>query len=173
MKQLLLDVLCLIWAINICGQENLMVGTWIGTYNGRNYDESSGTSGYVPKKLYIRINKYGDDYKIRMKEVDTKDQSNVWYFDGDYSVLNSDDTSIYFTYTDKMGKNYSNDKITSMDQRETHFLLTWHNGMIHISPVKKILIEYNSDGRLLSRTDISEFGYIINDLDLFKEENDW
>ena len=109
-----------------------------------------------------------------MKEVDVANPSDVLYFDNKYCVVRHEENSIYFTYTDEISKNYMDNKVISMDQRETHYVLTYNSGIMHISPVKKVVIYYDKYGKETEREDITHLSaWFFKDVDLYKEENDW
>ena len=51
---------------------------------------------------------------------------------------------------------------------------TYSNGTLHISPVKRIKIEYDKDGNFLRREDTSHISaWTFENIDLYKEETDW
>jgi len=174
MKKLILFTLLCIYATMSNAQESKFVGTWIGTYQLQHLDDNDDWI-WCNEKLYIRIYKY-DEYRLKMKTCpgdNACSKCRTSYYDN-CTITNVDDNTIFFY--EKSEKDYwrENDVITGMFQIENHYRLTYSNGVLHINPVKRILIEYDKHGNFLKRKDVSNISaWIFKDVDLYKEETDW
>lgn len=172
-KTLLFSVLLLFCLTTAMAQESKLVGTWIGTYQFQHLDDNDDWV-WCNEKLYIRIYKY-DEYRLKMKTVPVSpcNKCRTKYYDN-CTITHVDDNTIFFY--EKSEKDYwrVNDVITGMYEIENHYRLSYSNGVLHINPVKRILIEYDKHGNFLKRKDVSNISaWIFKDIDLYKEENDW
>lgn len=154
-------------------QDARYVGTWIGTYSFQHLDEDDNWF-WADYKLHVRIYKY-EEYRLKMKTVPASPCSKcrTTYYDN-CIITHVDDNTIFFY--EKSEKDYwrENDVITGMFQIENHYRLSYSNGVLHINPVKRIMIEYDKHGNFLKRKDVSNISaWIFKDVDLYKEENDW
>ena len=173
MKRILFLALLCICSITSDAQESKLTGTWIGTYSFQHLDDD-GNWFWADYKLYVRIYKY-EEYRLKMKTVPINPCSKcrTTYHDN-CTITSVDDNSICFY--DKSEKYYErkNNLITEMWQLEDHYRLSYSNGVLYIRPVKRIMIEYDKHGNFLRRKDTTNMSaWIFEDVDLYKEENDW
>lgn len=156
-----------------------MCGDWIGSwqeiypYDFESEDDGDWRLGKVTR--YIRIRKYGDEYKIRIKS-SYVDIGRTVYDEDEFDILNVTDTSIYWKAISAIDVHYDqNNRIKYYDQTIIYYIITYRNGYIHFQMTDSYYLEYDNNKRLVSTTDF------INDqkdkprynLDLFKEDNDW
>lgn len=129
---------------------------------------------------YIRINKYGEKYTIKIKHHFAEgDIGTVYNNDYEYyEVLDVTDTSIYFKATDEMSCNHDQyDRITGCSKLVLYFLVTYHSGYIHYQLTDVYALEYNKDIQYIgtTREDLSRWlkKFPEYNMDLYKEDNDW
>ena len=173
MKKLILFILLCICATISEAQEADLTGTWIGTYKFKHLDDD-GTWYCADYKLYVRIYKY-EEYRLKMKDVPIgpSNRGRTTYYDN-CTITSVDDHSICFYEKSEMYYQWEKGIITEMWQLENHYRLLYSNGVLHISPVKRIMIEYDEHGNFLKREDITNIsGWVFGDIDLYKEETDW
>lgn len=85
----IISLFCLTTAM---AQESPFVGTWEGTYTIPIDDTKN-----EQRKVVVRINKYENDYVVRMKTMSAEDPSKVKYWDN-LNVTNSSPTSLSWNF---------------------------------------------------------------------------
>jgi hypothetical protein len=173
MKKLILFTLLCIYATISDAQESKLTGTWIGTYSFQHLDDDDNWF-WADYKLYVRIYKY-EEYRLKMKTVPASPCSKcrTTYYDN-CTITSVDDNTICFYEKSEKDFWQENDVITGMYQIENHYRLSYSNGVLHISPVKRIMIDYDKHGNFLKREDVTHMSaWIFKDVDLYKEETDW
>ena len=143
-KLIVLTSLFLLVAKFTNAQENCkMCGTWVGSYNYYYYDDDTGTRKPGKFNKYIRIQKYGENYKIRMKTIFT-DKNLTTYDDDVYRIIETTDNSIYMVASSRdLTPNYKNDRISYYTAGDVYYLITYLDGYIHFKLVKEIDYEYD------------------------------
>lgn len=172
-KVFLASALSLLCIISALAQESKLVGTWIGTF--QHFHTNDTDTWYDTHKLCIRIYKY-ESYRLKMKTVPGSTPSNLCetcYYNN-CTITDVDDNTICFYEISDKEYWRKNDIITGMYQIENHYRLSYSNGVLHINPLQRIMIEYDKHGNILKRKDVSNVSaWIFKDTDLYKEENDW
>ncbi len=174
-KILFLTIFCLACITKIAAQESKFVGTWIGTYETHKVDDTGDDFIRINEKLFIRIYKY-EQYRLKIKTVPITSCSHCKenYYNNCVVTNVGDDYVDFYNSTGKCYDHTDDGSIIGMSEIEDHYRLTLSNGVIRINPIKRILIDYDRNGNLKSRKDVTHnSAWIWKDIDLYKEENDW
>lgn len=170
MKKLILFALLCICATTSNAQESKLTGTWIGTFRFQHLDDSDDWV-WCNRKLYIRIYKY-DNYGLKMKEVPGDGACNkctTSYYE-ECIITHVDDNAIYFYDKQDWGRN----EWGGVEICEDHYSLTHSNGTLRLTPVKRIIIEYDRYGSIRKKDDVTHrAAWILKNITLYKEETDW
>ena len=183
-KRILLFVFLLgIMTVTCFAQDNCkMCGDWVGTV-WKSYPhntKSDGSADWQMGKMiqYIRIKRFGDEYKIRLKHQYVDGDIGTVYNNDEITILNATDTSIYYKTIDYMSCNYDQyDRITDCSRVEKFFIITYHNGYIHQNLTAVQALRYDSNKQYVGTTRENLSSWLETfpeyNLDLYKEENDW
>lgn len=139
--------------------QSLFVGEWTGTYIG---------ADYLPeRKLVIRIDSYGQEYDVRVKEIWEDESEHHWH---KCIVTASSESEISFTYA-KWQDYY--DKGTHF-RSEISCKLQQQNGKrLHLIPVKIDRYETSPNGNTSLYTQlINNDNHYLN-IYLYKNEDNW
>lgn len=172
MKKLLLFVLVIItYWMPVYAQDCKLCGDWIGSRSGQQMN-SSGKYDYGMFKDYIRIRKYGDEYKIKMKTT-FPDHNWVMYETRALTILDADENSIYFALAGSLEK-----EDFGYDQIVSYYLITYKNGYINCSLVNQIDIHYDENRNRIREENTLKYVCCrepggSNNMDLYKEDDDW
>ena len=173
MKKILLPlIVCFFYAIYspLPAQECKLCGDWVGTYPGSQKNKNTGEMDDGIYKEYIRIKKYGQEYKIWFK-TEFPLHNYVRHDYDECTILRVDEESIYFKRTspiERSGKGYF--------QTIEYCKITYRNGYIHYKLEAFTLIDYDMNRRIIRQEDDAikyRAKSKCDDLDLFKEEDIW
>lgn len=133
---LIIGVFCSLFSLQLQAQDCKMCGDWTGTvwkkypHNTKSDDDGDWRMGKMTQ--FIRINQFGNEYKIRLKHRFEEGDIGTVYEDDEIVILNSTDTSLYFQTTSGLSCDYDQyGRITECDRLQMFFLITYHNGYIH------------------------------------------
>lgn len=169
-------------AITYAQSDCKLCGDWISTiwkkypHNTRSDDNADWRMGKM--SFYIRINKYGETYKIRIKRKYAEGDIGTVYDNDVIEILDASDSSIYFKATGEMSCDYDQyDRITGCDRLVLCFLITYCNGYIHYQLTDVYSLEYNKYKQYVGTTrgNLTEWLELFPEynMDLYKEDNDW
>lgn len=149
--------------INMIAQDAPLVGTWEGTY--KTYWEEEGD---VTVKMVTRINRYGEKYRIRIKEFPTKRPSDVNYWE-DCSIMYHNDESISFIRERKREPETEDGKIVGSYEAIDYYHVTLSEGCLHFSYDKYIVKNFDRNGNYINKEEFPGFRKVI----LYKDDSDW
>lgn len=163
-----------------------MCGDWVGVYQTAyprteyERDNAQSMADFKEGKVikYIRINKFGDSYKIRIKTI-YEGFTGCVYEQDKIDILKTTDYSIYYKKTTEMDAEYDvNDRVMGYSNLEYFFLITYDNGYMQHEIVDVYVNEYDRNKNLIRKYQDSALEYAKNpswgyNIDLYKEENDW
>lgn len=151
-----------------------MCGTWIGSWNGQQLNPETEQYDYGKWKKYVRINKYGANYKIRIK---TEFPNHNWtmYESDTYTILQATENLIYFKLTDEMVPDMEGNSISGYSVLERYYQITYNDGYINLTLQKQIVYEYDRNKRFIGQWDGTSYKAQTPDdnIDLFKDDDDW
>lgn len=153
-----------------------LCGTWIGQWTDLLITDPN-TDEYTPGtcKMYVQVKKYGQEYKIRIK-YEYPSIDHVRYENDECSILDIAENSIHFKLTSSLLPNVgADDIITGYSNMERYYSLVYHNGYTHLTLNSQIQYEY--DRRRVFRRKWDGLTVKVktpdDDIDLFKDEEDW
>ena len=175
-KILLTAILYLVtFSMALAQSDCIFCGTWIGSWTQQVLNKN--TDEFEPNRIkkYIRIDKYGDEYKIRIKYENT-DRGFTSYEEDNCSILYIDNNLIRFKLTDKLLPDYGgNDIITGYSYTERFYELSYKNGYVHLRRYAQFIYEYDRykhfirkwDGQAIAKPDFGD------DIDMYNENDNW
>ena len=172
---LLLSLLLGIMTATCFAQEDCkMCGTWIGKWYGQQFNNDTDEWDYGYWHKYIRIDKYGDEYKIRIK-LEFPNHNYTSYESDDCTIISTSDNLIRFKLTSKLLPDYYNDNITGYGNMERFYELYYKNGYVHLKRYAQIQYNYDRHKNFIREWDAQEmaetgFG---DDIDMYNEKDNW
>lgn len=172
---LLLSFLLGITTVTCLAQDDCkLCGTWIGKWHGQQINKNTDEYDYGYWLKYIRIDKYGDEYKIRIK-YEFPDHNWTSYESDDCIVIEASDNNIRFKLISKLTPDYTNDKITSYGNMERYYEIKYKNGYVHLTRYAQKQFEYDRNKNLTRTWDgqaiaVTGFG---DDIDMYNEKDNW
>ena len=166
---LFLIALFFVVTINVLAQSSALCGTWMGNYRSQEYDETAGGMVYKTYKVFVRINKYGDDYRVRIKSHDVKTPSDVRYWE-DCNVLEARDN--YLSWYRKIERRpfYVNGHVDSYTESELYDCVKNVGGILQLTIMARHHIRtYDIHGNYVEEEDY----YPSTNVMLYKEDLDW
>ena len=176
MKRLIL-LLITICATNITISAQIdcnMCGTWIGSWNGQQINPETEQYDNGKWKIFVRINKYGGNYKIRIKK-EFPNHNWTMYESDTYTILQATENFIYFKLTDEMLPDMEGNSISGYSVLERYYQITYNDGYINMTLQKQIVYEYDRNKRFIGQWDGTSYKPQTPDdnIDLFKDDDDW
>ena len=175
-KRILLFVFLLgIMTVTCFAQDNCkMCGTWIGKWNEKILNKDSDELELTQLKKIIRIDKYGEEYNIRIK-IENPRIDHTHYEDDDITILYADDNSVRFKLTSDYEPDYVNHIITGYSIVERFYELYYKNGYVHLKRYAQIQYDYDMHKNFIRKWDAQElagtgFG---DDIDMYNEKDNW
>lgn len=169
----LLITLCTLSALSFAQENCKLCGTWIGSWTGTQINTETEQYDYGTWKIYIRINKYGDNYKIRIKK-EFPDHGWTRYVNDDCTILDVDANSIHFKLTSSLLYSLVNNVVTYSNE-ERYYSLVYLDGYAHLTLNAVIGYEYDRNRRFIKK--YNGLPYKVktpeDDIDLFKDEENW
>ena len=166
-KRLYLAIIALAFVLSGNAQECDLCGTWTGVF--KCFDDVLDNTTRRP---YVRINKYGDKYMVRVKDVYTynDDSSKTFYWDDCFGVYVNSNTIYWKSYSHKddyWDGDTSNGKEIALAKYYKVCTATMDNGVLHFSET----IEgdyFDSYGNK-----IGEHHQPWSTKDLYKDDENW
>lgn len=168
-KKLLLNVFLLLTMTTAMAQNCDLCGTWMGNYKSQEYDETEGGMVYKTFKVFVRINKYGDDYRVRIKSHDVKNPSDVRYWE-DCNIVETGDG--YLRWYRKIEKRpfYVNGYVDSYTESELYDCVKNVGGVLQFTIMDRHHMRtYDNHGNCVEEEDY----YPSTNVLLYKEDLDW
>lgn len=140
-KKFVLTLMMFLLALHLFAQDDCkMCGTWTGNFKAytERYNE------VVDNKIVIRVQKYGDTYAVRVKEIDVQ-SGDVFYW-RTCTVTSHTDNNISFFISEPMKwdeQDYSYYTYTS------YYTLTYSNGILYYNQNSYVIDEYDKDKKHL------------------------
>lgn len=163
MKRLSIILFFQLCFVTMIAQTSPFVGTWEGTY--KTYKQDVGD---ITIKMFIRINRYEEKYRIRIKEIPVNSPSEVNYW-GDCFVTVNNDNSIFFYCKRKREPWIENGKIVSSFEATDYYHVTFSEGCLYFGYDKYIVTNYDLRDNFINKKEYPGYRKVT----LYKEESDW
>lgn len=170
-------LLFFVWAtsISVFAQTDCnMCGTWIGSWNEQILNKNTNELEWNRLKKYVRIDKYGDEYKIRIK-YENLDHGYSNYVNDECSIVYADESLIRFQLAGKTTPSYDANGISGYDKVIRTYELQYKNGYCHLTIIAQQHYDYDRNKNFIKQWD--GLPYVAtseeNNMDLYKEDNVW
>ena len=79
-------------------QDNSIIGEWIGHWSCNKYDPGSDTTSPVTGRSIVRIERFGDDFNVRIKEIDETAQPQLTKYINGITIKSATDSLIEISF---------------------------------------------------------------------------